>query len=183
MKTKLANLSITKESHPRLYFFVRQHPEIMQVFHNIEQDLPLDRGIVISHADSPDIVTIYIENLHLPLLLDVNAIRRDTSRKCGYRPLVGGLSFSRYDSRYTARVAADRACALAKASSEQDNFENSLYCYYHGAGEKVSCSRELLAEMRKLILDYATRQDKEEEAPEAEARTFDLVISARMNPV
>ena len=181
MSGELSTLSITRESHPKLYFFLRHHPEILQVFHNIEEDTELSSGIRLSQSDSEDIVKVYIENLHIPLLTECKAIRKNANRKCGFETVVAGLRFKDYDSTYTAKVAADRASALAKMAKPNDNIENSLYCYYHGVGEKVNFSSELLAGIRKLILDYASNKNKDEDDSSGRGSKFDLVISARVS--
>jgi hypothetical protein len=180
MSNELATLAITSESHPKLYFFLRHHPEILQLFHNIEEDAPLWTGIRLAQSDSADIIQLYIENLHLPLLLESKAIRKAQGRACGYEPLVSGLRFRDYDSTYTAKVAADRAMALAKMAKPKDNIENSLYCYYHGSGETLQVSTGLLASIRKLVLDYAANPDKDESPVTNTSNKFDLVISARI---
>lgn len=174
-------LSITRDSHPKLYYFLRHHPEILQVFHNIERDLDLTMGIRLSHSDSDDIVKVYIENLHLPLLLECKAIRKNSEKACGYETLVKGLSFREYDSTFTAKVAADRAAAIAKSAKPKDNIENSLYCYYHGAGDSIAVSAQLLSDIRKLILDYASNPNKETSESRDNEMKFDLVIAARIS--
>ncbi len=180
MSGELPTLAITRESHPKLYYFLRHHPEILQVLHNIEEDVDLASGICLSQSDSEDIVRVYVESLHLPLLLESKAIRKCADRKCGFKPLVSGLRFRDYDPRYTAKVAADRAVALAKMAQTSDDVENSLYCYYHGSGEKIRCSSALLADIRKLILDYAADSSKDEESAGSGTK-FDMVISARVS--
>lgn len=181
MNGEMSTLAITKDSHPKLYYFLRHHPEILQVFHNVEKDADLASGIRLSHSDSEDIIRVYVENLHLPLLLESKAIRRCPERRCGYRPTVAGLRFRDYDPTYTAKVAADRAAALAKMATREDNVENSLYCYYHGVGERVQYSAALLAGIRKLILEYAADSAKDEKESNATGNKFDLVISARIS--
>lgn len=174
-------LAISKESHPKLYYFLRHHPEILQIFHNIDQDEAIATGVQLAQSDAPDIVALYIENLHIPLLVESKAIKKNPTRKCGYETLVSGLHFRDYDSSYTAKVAADRAVAIARRAKPKDNVENSLYCYYHGSKESVRLSSDLLAAIRKLIVDYAGKSSNSCEAGDAsEGNRFDLVISARI---
>ncbi len=178
-------LAVSREANPKLYFFLRHHPEILQVFHNIDQDESLTSGVRLAQSDSSEIMAVYVENLHIPLLLESKAIKKNPSRKCGYEALVSGLHFRDYDSTLTAKVAADRAAALARQAKPKDNVENSLYCYYHGSGEKLQVSSELLAGIRKMILDYAGDKTKNEDEATAsgnrESNRFDLVISARIS--
>lgn len=181
MTGEMSTLAITKDSHPKLYYFLRHHPEILQVFHNVEKDVDLTSGIRLSHSDSQDIIAVYVQNLHLPLLLESKAIRKCPERRCGYRPTVAGLRFRDYDPTYTAKVAADRAAALAKMATKEDNVENSLYCYYHGVGERIQCSAGLLSSIRKLILEYAADSEKDESNDNVPGNKFDLVISARIS--
>jgi hypothetical protein len=134
----------------------------------------------LAQSDSDEVVQLYIENLHIPLLLEAKAIKKSPSRLCGYERLVSELHFRDYDSSYTAKVAADRAAALARKAKPRDNVENSLYCYYHGSGESLAVSSDLLAAIRKLILDYASNPEKNDDAAKADGNRFDLVISARI---
>ena len=173
-------LSVSKETHPKLYFFLRHHPEILQIFHNIDQDETLSAGVQLAQSDAADIVQLYIESLHLPLLIEAKAIKKNPARKCGYEPLVSGLHFREYDSTFTAKVAADRAVAISRKAKPKDNVENSLFCYYHGSGEKLSASSGLLAAIRKLIIDYSGDSSKNEAAGVSEGNRLDLVISARI---
>ena len=179
MKKSLPKLVITTESHPKLYRFLRHHPEILVVFHNVEKDRPLDTGVILASGDSKEIVKVYIDHLHVPLLLEHKVIGRNATCACGFEPLVAGLEYLGYDSLYGAQVAADRAMALSKIAKPSDNRENSLYCYYHGSGEGFQASQTLLNKIRALVLEHAQNPG---EGVGAEANTsFDLVVSARVS--
>ena len=175
----LPNLTVTADSHPKLYKFLRHHPEILVVFHNIAKDVPLDQGVMLASGDSKDIVKVYIEHLHIPLLLQHGAVGKCSERKCGYEPLVNGLEYKGYDSVYSAQVAADRAQAISRNARATDNKDNSIYCYYHGAGESIVASKKLLDRIREVILEFASSPGELEE--DHESMTFDLVVSARLN--
>lgn len=179
MQAPYSKLVVMRESHPKLYYFLRHHPEIFEIFHNIEKDRPLDRGVLLASGDSKDIVKVYIENLHIPLLLETEAIRENPNCLCGYEPLVSGLEYMGYDSVNMAQVAADRAVALSKVAKPADNRQNSLYCYYHGVGESVSASKSLLERIRAVVLEHASNPG-EAEAGE-DGTNFDLIISARIS--
>jgi hypothetical protein len=178
-KKSLPKLVITAESHPKLYRFLRHHPEILVVFHNVEKDRPLDQGVILASGDSKEIVKVYIDHLHVPLLLEHKVIGRNAERDCGYEPLVSGLEYLGYDSLYGAQVAADRAMALSKVAKPSDNRDNSLYCYYHGSGESFPASQALLNKIRALVLDHV-QNPGEAKGPETEM-SFDLVVSARVS--
>jgi hypothetical protein len=161
-----------------LYRFLRHHPEILVVFHNVEKDHALEEGVILASGDSKDIVKVYIDHLHIPLLLEHNIIGRSSSRRCGFEPLVSGLEYKGYDSVYSAQVAADRATAISRTARATDDKNNSLYCYYHGAGESIKASQGLLTRLRQVVLEYASSPGELES--EETSMTFDLVISARL---
>lgn len=176
-------LLIGKESHPKLYFFARHHPEILQVFHNVENDIPLNMGINLPETDAPDIIDLYIESLHLPLLLEAKAIVRNRERKCGFEPLVSGLTFRHYDNMFSAKVAANRATAIAKKARKTDAKGESLYCYYHGAGEDPAVSARFIAEIKDVIMRYCSNPEKDAGVVsdgQRAAMRFDFVFSARI---
>ncbi len=179
MQISQPKLVVTREQHPKLYHFLRHHPEIFEVFHNIEKDRPLDMGVILSSGDSKDIVKVYIESLHLPLLMECNAIRENENRQCGFETLVSGMEYLAYDSVNMATVAADRAAALSKVVKPTDNRQNALFCYYHGLEESVPASKSLLDRMRGLILEHASNPGKAE--PGDEGMSFDMIISARIS--
>ncbi len=179
MKPSLPKLVITAESHPKLYRFLRHHPEILQVFHNVEKDRPLDHGVILASGDSREIVKVYIDHLHVPLLLEHKVIGKDATRRCGYEPLVAGLEYLGYDSVYGAQVAADRATAISKVAKPTDNRNNSLYCHYHGSGESIKASQTLLNKIRALVLEHVQNPGEAESADEG--MSFDLVVSARIS--
>jgi hypothetical protein len=175
----LEKLIVTKETQPKLYHFLKKHPEIFKVFHNIEHDRALSTGVTLASGNSAEIVQVYIENLHLPLLLECSAILPCALRKCGYKALVSGFEYRRYDSQSMSQVAADRAAAIAQDSLLTDNSDNSLYCYYHGVGENVKISQELLSNIRELILVHAANPG--EDTALNRQMSFDLVVSARIS--
>ena len=179
MTNNLNNLVVTLEEFPKLYRFLHHHPEILVVFHNIAKDHPLDEGVILASGDSKDIVRVYIDQLHVPLMLEHNLIGKNPARKCGYEPFIAGLEYRGYDSVYSSQVAADRAVAISRSAKPTDNKENSIYCHYHGAGESIRVSQALLSKLRNVILDFASNPGELE--PEATSMTFDLVISARLN--
>ena len=179
MKATLPKLVITNESHPKLYRFLRHHPEILSVFHNVEIDRPLEQGVILASGDSREIVKVYIDHLHVPLLLEHKVIARNSNRKCGFEPLVAGLEYLGYDSLYGAQLAADRAMAVSKIAKPTDNKDNSLYCYYHGSGESVRASHSLLNKIRALVLEHVQSPGEAESAEEG--HSFDLVVSARIS--
>jgi hypothetical protein len=179
VKKSLPKLVITSESHPKLYRFLRHHPEILVVFHNVEKDRPLDQGVILASGDSKEIVKVYIDHLHLPLLIEHKVIGKNVSRACGYEPLVAGLEYLGYDSLYGAQVAADRAMALSKVAKPTDTKENSLYCYYHGSGESILASQTLLNQIRAVVLQHA--QNPGEAKGTDEGMSFDLVVTARVS--
>lgn len=175
----LQKLVITKEAHPKLYHFLNHHPEIFEVFHNIEKDRSLDTGVLLARGDSKDIVKVYIDHLHVPLLLEHQAIGANSARRCGYEPLVSGLEFLGYDSVRTAQVVADRAQAVSRIAKPSDNRENSLYCYYHGSDVSMKVSGKLLDKIRALIVDFASNPG-EADANEV-GMSFDFIVSARIS--
>jgi len=179
VKTSLPKLVVTSESHPKLYRFLRHHPEILGVFHNVEIDRPLEQGVILASGDSREIVKVYIDHLHVPLLLEHKVIARNANCRCGFEPLVAGLEYLGYDSLYGAQLAADRAMAVSKVAKATDNKDNSLYCYYHGSGESVRASRTLLNKMRALVLEHV--QNPGETESTEDSHSFDLVVSARLS--
>lgn len=179
MQISQPKLVVTREQHPKLYHFLRHHPEIFAVFHNIEKDRPLDMGVVLSNADSKDIAKVYIESLHLPLLMECDAIRENENRACGFETLVSGMEYLAYDSVNMALVAADRAAALSKVVKPTDNRQNALFCFYHGLDESVPVSKTLIARIRELVLEHSSNPGKAE--PGDEGVSFDLIISARIS--
>ncbi|MEN9530474.1 MAG: hypothetical protein RI932_2347 [Pseudomonadota bacterium] len=176
--TILPRMLVNEQAQPQLYRFLRHHPELIEVFHNIAADRPLHTGVLLAQSGEPEIVQLYIENLHLPLLLQHEAVKASQKSKCGYEALYSGLEFSGHDSVSAAQVAADRALALSKVASLKDNSQNSLYCYYHGLGESVRASESLLEAIRELILKHAETPGAAE--PGQENTAFDLVISGRI---
>jgi len=174
----LPRMLVSSEAQPQLYQFLRYHPELIDIFHNIIADRPLELGVLLAQSAEPGIVQLYIENLHIPLLLQHEAIKVCKSSRCGYEALYSGLEFSGHDSVSAASVAADRAQALSKIATIEDSPQNSLYCYYHGLGESVQMSEDLLEDMRKLILKHAANPGVAENADKN--TTFDLVISGRI---
>jgi hypothetical protein len=176
---KLINLDVTEDGHPQLYQFLRHHPELLVVFHNIAKDRPLDEGVLLASGDSKEIVHVYIEHLHIPLLLENQVIARSETRLCGFEPLVAGFNYRGYDSVHAARLAADRAVAIGRAAKPTDNKSNSVYCYYHGAGESIRASQTLLNKIRELVLEYAAAPGELEQ--DSTGMTFDLVVSARLS--
>ena len=174
----LKKLIVTKDAQPKLYHFLRHHPEIFEVFHNIEIDRRLYFGVNLASGQSEEIVKVYVESLHIPLLLECGAIEENSQAKCGYRPLVSGFEYRRYDSPSMAQVAADRAAALSHEAKETDNSANSLFCFYHGVGESVKISQELLANIRELILLHASNPGVDDSI--SRQVSFDLVVSARI---
>lgn len=179
MKKSLPKLVITADSHPKLYRFLRHHPEILHVFHNVEKDRPLDQGVLLASGDSKEIVKVYIDHLHVPLLLEHNVIGKDPARRCGYAPLVAGLEYLGYNPVFGAQVAADRAMAVSKVAKPADDRQNSLYCYYHGSGESIQASQTLLNKIRALVLEHA--QNPGEAEPSEEGMSIDVIISARIS--
>jgi hypothetical protein len=183
MEPARPKLMVAKESHPKLYFFARHHPEILQVFHNIENDVELTAGISLADAEAPDIINLYVDSLHVPLLLEVGAISRNRVRKCGFAPLVSGLVFRDYDNSFSAKIAANRAAAIAQKACQTDPKGESLYCYYHGAGEDPAVSARFIAEIKSVIMKYCTDPSKDLPALEDSCRAatrFDFVFSARV---
>jgi hypothetical protein len=170
---------VSSEAQPQLYQFLRHHPELIDIFHNIIADRPLQLGVLLAQSTEPGIIQLYIENLHIPLLVQHEAIRPSKTAACGYEALYSGLEFSGHDSVSAAAVAADRAQALAKVATVEDSPENSLYCYYHGLGESVQFSTALLEDLRQLILKHAENPGIAETATDKNT-TFDLVISGRI---
>ena len=179
MKAPLPKLVITNESQPKLYRFARHHPEILQVFQNIERDRALDYGVLLASGDAKDIVKVYIDHLHVPLLLEHKVIGPNPKRRCGYEPLVSGLQYMGYEPVYSAQVAADRALAVSKVAKPTDSKDNSLYCYYHGCTESVRASRKLLNGIRALIVEHASNPGEAD--PDEEGMNFDLIVSARIS--
>lgn len=178
MTNSLPKMLISEEAHAQLYRFIKHHPELIEVFHNIIANRPLHTGVLLAHSGEPEIVQLYIENLHVPLLLQNEAIRPSKTRACGYEALVSGLEFMGHDSLSAAQVAADRATALSKVASMSDTPQNSLYCYYHGLGESVRASEALLEELRQVILKHASNPGVAESGEQNTA--FDLIISGRI---
>lgn len=178
MRDTLPRMLVSSEAQPQLYQFLRHHPELIDIFHNVVADRPLDLGVLLAQTAEPGIVQLYIENLHIPLLLQHEAIRVSKTSRCGYEALYSGLEFSGHDSVSAASVAADRAQALAKIARVEDSPENSLYCYYHGLGESVQLSAALLEDIRQLILKHASNPGVADTADKN--TTFDLVISGRI---
>lgn len=174
----LPRMFISEDAHPQLYRFLRHHPELIEVFHNIVADRPLHSGVLLAQSGEPEIVQLYIENLHLPLLIQHEAIKLSKTKACGYEALFSGLEFSGHDSVSAAQIAADRAIALSKIASPKDHSKNSLYCYYHGLGESARVSEKLLEEIRALILKHAENPGMAESGEQNTA--FDLVISGRI---
>lgn len=174
----LPRMVVSEEARPQLYRFLRHHPEMIEVFHNIVADRGLNTGVLLAQSGEPDIVQLYIENLHIPLLLQNEAIKPSSSRHCGYEALYSGLDFSGHDSVSAAQVAADRATALSRVATLEDSSKNSLYCYYHGLGESVVASEALLEDLRQLILKHASKPGTAE--PGEFNTAFDLVISGRI---
>ena len=178
MTDTLPRMLVSEQAQPQLYRFLRHHPELIEVFHNVVADRPLATGVLLAQSGEPDIVQLYIENLHLPLLLQHEAIRISKKSSCGYEALFSGLEFMGHDSVSAAQVAADRAVALSKVANLKDSPQNSLYCYYHGLGESVRASETLLEEIRQLILKHAGKPGAAE--PGEQNTAFDLVISGRI---
>lgn len=178
MSDTLPKMLVSEEAHAQLYRFIKHHPELIEVFHNVVADRPLQTGIVLAQSGEPEIVSLYIENLHLPLLLQNEAIRPSKQHRCGYEPLVSGLDFVGHNPISAAQVAADRATALSKVARLTDSPENSLYCYYHGLGNSIRASKSLLDELRQVILRYASNPGVAESGEENTA--FDLIISGRI---
>lgn len=181
MGCELPALDISAQSHPKLYFFLRHHPEIMQVFHNIECDLDPCTGIAVADSDSSDIVKIYVDSLHIPILLEAKAIVRSESRQCAYAPLVSGLSFRQYDNVMCAKIAANRASAIASRAHHDDKKGDSLYCFYHGRGENPDVSAAFIEEVKELILKYCNNSAKDEVTSESSHVHFDFVFSAKID--
>ena len=179
MKAPLPKLVITNEAQPKLYRFARHHPEILQVFQNVEKDMPLDYGVLLASGDAKDIVKVYIDFLHIPLLLEHKAIGPNPKRRCGYEPLVFGLQYMGYEPVYSAQVAADRAVAISKVAKPTDTRDNSLYCYLHGCGESVKASKKLMSGIRALIVEHALNPGEAE--PGEEGTSFNIVVSARIS--
>lgn len=178
MTNLLPKMLVSEEAQPQLYRFIKHHPELIEVFHNILADRPLNTGVLLAQSGEPEIVQLYIENLHIPLLVQHEAIRVSKARKCGYEALASGLEFMGHDSVSAALVAADRAMALAKVASLNDTPQTSLYCYYHGLGESVRASESLLEEIRQVILKHASNPGTAESGEQNTA--FDLIISGRI---
>jgi len=174
----LPKMLVSEDAHSELYRFIRHHPELIEVFHNVVADRPLQTGVLLAHSADPEIIRLYIENLHLPLLIQNEAIRVSKKHACGYEALVSGLSFMGYDPVSAAEVSANRATALAQVASKNDHSKNSLYCYYHGLGDSVRASEALLEELRQVILKYASNPGVAEAGEQETA--FDLIISGRI---
>ncbi len=179
MENRLTALSVGKDTHPKLYFFARHHPEILQVFHNVENDLSLTSGITLADSDSEDIIRLYVESLHIPLLLESKAIVKNEETQCGYSPLVAGLQFRHYDSAFSAKIAANRATAIAKLAKRGEKSGDSLYCYYHGAGEDPAHSAAFIEEIKSVIIKYSNNTEKDQ-TPKSGSK-FDFVFSARID--
>lgn len=174
----LSKMLVSEEAHAQLYRFIKHHPELIEVFHNVVADRPLHTGVLLAQSGDSEIVRLYIENLHLPLLLQHEAIRASKQHKCGYEALVSGLEFMGHDSLSAAQVAADRATALSKIATANDKPEESLYCYYHGLGESVHASQALLDDLRRVILKHASNPGVAETGEQNTA--FDLIVSGRI---
>lgn len=178
MSKTLPKMLVSEDAHAQLYRFIKHHPELIEVFHNIIADRPLHTGVLLAQSGEREIVQLYIENLHLPLLLQHEAIRVSKTHQCGYEALVSGLEFMGHDSLSAAHVAADRATALSKVATPDDTPQNSLYCYYHGLGESVRASEALLEDLRQVILKHASNPGVAESGEQNTA--FDLIISGRI---
>ncbi|NBO37186.1 hypothetical protein EBU99_01240 [bacterium] len=178
MTNTLPRLLVSEQVHPQLYRFIKHHPELIEVFHNVVADRPLHTGVLLAQSGDSEIVKMYIENLHIPLLVQHEAIRVSKKHQCGFEVVVQGLDFMGHDSISAALVAADRATALSKIASIKDTSENSLYCYYHGVGESVRASEALLEDIRQLVLKHAENPGQAE--PGEQNSAFDIVISGRI---
>lgn len=178
MSKTLPKMLVSEEAHAQLYRFIKHHPELIEVFHNVLADRPLHTGVLLAQSGEPEIVQLYIENLHVPLLMQHEAIRASKTHTCGFEALVSGLEFMGHDSLSAAQVAADRATALSKVATASDTPKNSLYCYYHGLGESVRASEALLEDLRQVILKHASNPGVAETGEQNTA--FDLVISGRI---
>lgn len=85
MREDLPVLRLEESKHGRLMDCIRLFPYIMEVFHNVCSRKPLDYDIKVPEMKT---LSMYIEEIFVPILLKYKAIARDESSPNELRPLV-----------------------------------------------------------------------------------------------